>query len=48
MAKCNRGERIISEPKEEERRIALIASGRHGQYQFLDPDGVFIDISEKR
>ena len=40
------GERIISEPKEGERRLALIASCRHGRYQFSDPDGVFIDIAE--
>ena len=39
-------ERIISEPKEGERRLALIASCRHGRYQFSDPDGVFIDITE--
>jgi catechol 2,3-dioxygenase-like lactoylglutathione lyase family enzyme len=40
-------ERIISEPSEGERRIALIASCRHGQHQFSSPDGVFVDISEK-
>jgi catechol 2,3-dioxygenase-like lactoylglutathione lyase family enzyme len=39
-------ERIVSEPKEGERRLALIASCRHGQHQFSDPDGVFIDIAE--
>ena len=39
-------ERIISEPKEGERRLALIASCRHGRHQFSDPDGVFIDIAE--
>ena len=39
-------ERIISEPKEGERRLALIASCRHGRYQFSDPDGVFVDIAE--
>ncbi len=39
-------ERIISEPKEGERRLALIAACRHGRYQFSDPDGVFIDIAE--
>jgi hypothetical protein len=32
---------------EGERRIALIASCRHGQHQFSSPDGVFVDISEK-
>ena len=40
-------ERIIAEPKEAERRLALIASCRHGQHQFSSPDGVFVDISEK-
>jgi catechol 2,3-dioxygenase-like lactoylglutathione lyase family enzyme len=39
-------ERVVSEPKEGERRLALIATCRHGQHQFSDPDGVFIDISE--
>ncbi len=39
-------ERIVSEPKEAERRLALIATCRYGQHQFSDPDGVFIDISE--
>ena len=39
-------ERIINEPKEGERRLALIASCRHGRHQFSDPDGVFIDITE--
>jgi catechol 2,3-dioxygenase-like lactoylglutathione lyase family enzyme len=39
-------ERIVSEPKEGERRLALIASCRYGQHQFSDPDGVFIDIAE--
>jgi predicted enzyme related to lactoylglutathione lyase len=37
-------ERIVSEPSEGERRLALIASCRHGRHQFSDPDGVFIDI----
>jgi catechol 2,3-dioxygenase-like lactoylglutathione lyase family enzyme len=40
-------ERILSEPREAERRVALIASCRHGQYQFSDPDGIFIDIAER-
>jgi len=40
-------ERVISEPKEGERRLALIASCRHGQHQFSSPDGVFVDISEQ-
>jgi predicted enzyme related to lactoylglutathione lyase len=39
-------ERIIAEPKEGERRLALIASCRHGQHQFSSPDGVFVDIAE--
>ena len=39
-------ERIVSEPSEGERRLALIASCRHGQHQFSSPDGVFVDISE--
>ncbi len=39
-------ERIVSEPKEGERRLSLIATCRHGQHQFSDPDGVFIDIVE--
>jgi predicted enzyme related to lactoylglutathione lyase len=39
-------ERIISEPSEGERRLALIASCRHGQHQCSSPDGVFIDLSE--
>jgi predicted enzyme related to lactoylglutathione lyase len=40
-------ERVVSEPQEGERRLALIASCRHGQHQFSDPDGVFIDISDR-
>ena len=40
-------ERIVSEPSEGERRLALIASCRHGQHQFSSPDGVFVDISEE-
>jgi len=40
-------ERIVSEPQEGERRLALIASCRHGKHQFSDPDGVFIDIGER-
>ena len=39
-------ERIVSEPKEGERRLALIASCRYGHHQFSDPDGVFIDVLE--
>jgi len=37
-------ERVIAEPREGERRVALIASCRHGEYQCSSPDGVFIDI----
>ena len=40
-------ERIVSEPREGERRRALIASCRYGQHQLSDPDGVFIDVLEK-
>jgi len=40
------GERIVSEPSEGARRVALIASCRHGRHQLSDPDGVFIDITE--
>jgi predicted enzyme related to lactoylglutathione lyase len=39
-------ERVVSEPSEGERRAALIASCRHGQYQCSSPDGVFVDVSE--
>jgi predicted enzyme related to lactoylglutathione lyase len=38
--------RIIAEPSEGERRLALIASCRHGQHQCSSPDGVFVDILE--
>lgn len=40
-------ERTISSPEEAERRLALIAACRHGQHQLSDPDGIFIDISER-
>jgi predicted enzyme related to lactoylglutathione lyase len=40
-------ERTIAEPSEGERRIALIASCRHGEHQLSSPDGVFVDICEK-
>jgi predicted enzyme related to lactoylglutathione lyase len=40
-------EPIISETSEGERRLALIASCRHGQHQCSSPDGVFIDLSER-
>ena len=39
-------ERIISEPSEGERRLALISSCRYGQFQCSSPDGVFVDVSE--
>ena len=39
-------ERIVSEVSEGERRVALIASCRHGRHQLSSPDGVFIDVSE--
>jgi predicted enzyme related to lactoylglutathione lyase len=39
-------ERVISSAEEGERRLALIASCRHGRHQLSDPDGVFIDISD--
>ena len=38
-------ERTIAEPSEGERRLALIASCRHGKYQCSSPDGVFVDIT---
>lgn len=34
-----------SNPEMRERRLAPIASSRHGQHQFSSPNGVFIDIS---
>ncbi len=40
-------ERIIAEPSEGERRVALIASCRHGQHQFSSPDGLFVDVLER-
>ena len=40
-------ERIISEPSEGERRRALIASCRHGQFQLSSPDGIFVDVCER-
>jgi predicted enzyme related to lactoylglutathione lyase len=39
-------ERVVSEPSEGERRVSLIASCRHGQYQCSSPDGVFVDVTE--
>ncbi|MGH7855639.1 MAG: VOC family protein [Candidatus Binatia bacterium] len=40
-------ERVVSEPSEGERRLALIASCRHGQHQLSSPDGVFIDVCDR-
>lgn len=40
-------ERIVAEPSEGERRVALIASCRHGQYQCSSPDGLFVDVLER-
>lgn len=40
-------ERTISVPEEAEHRLRLIAGCRHGEHQFSDPDGVFIDISAR-
>ena len=40
-------ERTLSSPEEGERRLSLIAGCRYGQHQFSDPDGVFIDVSER-
>ena len=40
-------ERVVSEPSEGERRMALIASCRHGRHQCSSPDGVFVDILER-
>jgi predicted enzyme related to lactoylglutathione lyase len=40
-------ERTVSSPEEAQNRIHLIAGCRHGQHQFSDPDGVFIDISAR-
>jgi predicted enzyme related to lactoylglutathione lyase len=39
-------ERIVSEPSEGERRLALIASCRHGQHVTSSPDGIFVHISK--
>jgi predicted enzyme related to lactoylglutathione lyase len=39
-------ERIIAEPSEGERRLALIAGCRHARHITSTPDGVFIDILE--
>ncbi|HSK30106.1 MAG TPA: VOC family protein [Candidatus Limnocylindria bacterium] len=39
-------ERVIAEPSEGERRVALVASCRHGQFQCSSPDGIFVDICD--
>jgi predicted enzyme related to lactoylglutathione lyase len=41
-------ERIVSEPSEGERRLALIAYCRHGEFQCSSPDGIFVDVSERK
>jgi predicted enzyme related to lactoylglutathione lyase len=40
-------ERIVAEPSEGERRVALIATCRHGQHQLSSPDGVFVDVLQE-
>jgi predicted enzyme related to lactoylglutathione lyase len=40
-------ERTVCAPAEAENRVRLIATCRHGQYQLSDPDGVFIDVSDR-
>jgi len=40
-------ERIVSKPSESERRLELIGSCRHGQYQCSSPDGVFVDVTDQ-
>ncbi len=39
-------ERIIAEPSEGERRVALVAGCRHGRHVTSSPDGVFVDVLE--
>jgi catechol 2,3-dioxygenase-like lactoylglutathione lyase family enzyme len=39
-------ERIVSEPSEGERRLALIASCRHAKHVTSSPDGIFLDVLE--
>lgn len=39
-------ERIIAEPSEGERRVALIQSCRHCQHVTSSPDGIFLDVTE--
>ncbi len=39
-------ERIIAEPSEGERRVALIAGRRHGWHVTSSPGGVFVDFVE--
>jgi predicted enzyme related to lactoylglutathione lyase len=38
-------ERVIAEPSEGERRVALIASCRHAEHVLSSPDGIFIDVT---
>jgi catechol 2,3-dioxygenase-like lactoylglutathione lyase family enzyme len=40
-------ERVIAEPSEGERRMALIAGCRHCKHVTSSPDGLFIDVSEQ-
>jgi len=40
-------ERIIAEPSEGERRVALIDSCRHAKQVTSSPDGVFVDVCEQ-
>jgi len=40
-------ERTVSVPAEAENRVRLIATCRHGRHQLSDPDGVFIDVSDR-
>jgi predicted enzyme related to lactoylglutathione lyase len=39
-------ERIVSEAREGERRLSLIASCRHAGHVTSSPDGIFVDVSE--
>jgi predicted enzyme related to lactoylglutathione lyase len=39
-------ERIVSEPSEGERRLALIASCRHCRWSTSSPDGIFVDLCD--
>jgi predicted enzyme related to lactoylglutathione lyase len=37
-------ERIVSEPSDGERRVALVASCRHAEHVTSSPDGIFVDV----